>query len=263
MKIGICQFAPVFGEIEKNLTLIERMISSESGVDLWILPELCTTGYLFVSADEASSLAEEFPAGRTARCIVELSADLNTSIVLGVAEKLGTKTYNSAVVFTNGNFVGTYRKIHLFFDEKRWFSPGFEAPKIFQIGDVKIGVMICFDWIFPETARSLALGGAQIIAHPANLVLPFCQDAMVTRSLENGIFTATVNRIGTETRPTKTLTFTGKSQIVDPLGKRLEILPSDSPKVAVIEIDPGKALDKNFNPMNHLFNDRKPELYRL
>ncbi|MFA4839059.1 MAG: nitrilase-related carbon-nitrogen hydrolase [Candidatus Neomarinimicrobiota bacterium] len=263
MKIGICQFAPVFGEVDQNLDLIERMISSESGVDFWILPELCTTGYLFASAEEALSLAEEFPAGRTAHRIADLSADSDTAIVLGVAEKLRDAVYNSAVVFNKGGFIGVYRKIHLFFDEKRWFTPGFEPPKIFSIGDVKVGVMICFDWIFPETARTLALGGAQIIAHPANLVLPFCQDAMVTRSLENGIFAVTANRFGTERRPHKTLTFTGKSQIVDPIGRRLVSLPSDSEKIAIVEIDPSEALDKNFNPMNHLFNDRKPELYRL
>ena len=263
MKIGICQFAPILGEIKQNLELIERLISAEFGVDLWVLPELCTTGYLFASAEEASSLAEEFPAGRTARRIAELSANSNMAIVLGVAEKLGYATYNSAVVFDKGDFIGSYRKIHLFADEKRWFLPGFEVPKIFSVGDVKIGVMICFDWIFPEIARTLALAGAQIIAHPANLVLPFCQDAMVTRSLENGIFTATANRVGTERRPNQTFTFTGKSQIIDPMGKRLVSLPSDSQKVAVVEIDPGEALDKNFNPINHLFNDRKPELYRI
>jgi len=76
-------------------------------------------------------------------------------------------------------------------------------------------MMICFDWFFPESARTLALKGAQLILHPSNLVMPYCQDAMITRSIENRVFSITSNRIGREGG----YNFTGKSQIVSFDGK--------------------------------------------
>ena len=82
-------------------------------------------------------------------------------------------------------------------------------------------MMICFDWIFPETARLLALAGADVIAHPSNLVLDWCQTAMVTRCLENNIFSVTANRYGTEKRTGTSLTFTGGSRICAPRGQVL------------------------------------------
>jgi len=102
--------------------------------------------------------------------------------------------------------LGTYRKIHLFYKEKLYFAPGENPPKVFNVNGVNIGVMICFDWIFPETARTLSLQGAELIAHPANLVLPYCQNAMITRSIENRVFTATANRVGSELREDEQLT---------------------------------------------------------
>ena len=85
--------------------------------------------------------------------------------------------------------IDTYKKIHLFNRENLWFTPGDEAPKVYEIDGVKIGVMICFDWIFPETCRSLALQGMQVLAHPSNLVLPHCQSAMITRCIETVSYT--------------------------------------------------------------------------
>jgi len=123
--------------------------------------------------------------------------------------------------------------------------------------------MICFDWIFPEAARTLALKGADIICHPSNLVLPYCQTAMVTRCLENHVFAITANRIGTEQRGVRTLTFTGGSQVTDTKGKILHRASTDREEVAVIEIDPQLAQDKHATANNHIFNDRRPEMYEL
>jgi predicted amidohydrolase len=123
--------------------------------------------------------------------------------------------------------------------------------------------MVCFDWIFPESARVLALLGADIICHPANLVLPLCQQAMTTRSLENGVFSATANRIGTEARGgKKPLTFTGRSQILDPMGQALAGLGENETGVAVVAIDPAKAHDKKITEQNDRLKDRRPEHYR-
>jgi Predicted amidohydrolase len=106
--------------------------------------------------------------------------------------------------------------------EKNCFEKGDLPLKVFNIGSARVGVMICFDWRFPETARTLALSGADLIAHPSNLVLPHCPQSIITRCLENRIFIVTANRVGTEKRtPNNSLNFIGQSQVVDPDGNIL------------------------------------------
>ena len=123
--------------------------------------------------------------------------------------------------------------------------------------------MICFDWRFPETARTLALEGADIIAHPANLVLPHCPQAMVTRSLENRVFTITADRVGTENRIAgQTLRFMGQSQVVDPDGQVLYRAPEEEEDMKIVEIDISKARSKTINLRNDIFKDRREDLYR-
>jgi len=264
MKIALYQFAPLWGNVPGNLKKIESILCSHANIDLWILPELCTTGYLFNSKVEIGSVSEPFPGGQTSSWLKSITKRLNASVIMGVAEKCKEKLYNSAIVFDNGAHVGTYRKIHLFDNEKNLFDPGNEAPEVFTVRGVRIGVMICFDWIFPEAARTLALNGAQIIAHPANLVLPYCPDAMVTRSIENRVFTATANRIGIERLSDgQQLTFIGNSQATNIFGKRLGQLSKDREGVLIFDIDPAESNNKSITQNNDLFMDRKPELYRL
>jgi len=262
MQLAIFQFNPVKGRIDANLETISRALTRRRA-DLWVLPELCTTGYVFDNVEDVRALAEEVEDSRTAQTLRQLTQKYQTAVVLGIAEKSGAQIFNSAVVFDRGEQRGVYRKVHLFYEEKKWFSPGTEPPPVIDIKGAKVGVMICFDWAFPEMARSLALRGAQVIAHPANLVLPYCQDAMLTRSLENRVFTATANRIGCENRPPDySLSFTGRSQITNPKGQRLGRLPADRTGILVRTIEPEQALDKKFSPMNEIFQDRRPELYR-
>jgi len=123
--------------------------------------------------------------------------------------------------------------------------------------------MICFDWIFPEAVRSLALGGAAVIAHPANLVLPWCQRAMFARAVENQVFAITANRFGTEARDRASpLTFTGGSQIMTPDGEVIAKAGQSEAVVMTREIDLSTS-NPQLNSLNHLFADRRPDLYRL
>ncbi len=262
MKLALYQFNPQFGAKAANLNRIREVIRGHQDIELWILPELCTTGYQFISLAEANKLAEPFPGGTTAALLRELSATQQTAIITGVAEKGSSRPYNSAVLFDQGHYRGSYRKIHLFADEKRWFAAGQDPPPLFEVQGVKIGLMICFDWLFPEICRRLALQGAQMIAHPANLVLPYCQDAMLTRSIENRVFTATANRIGREQRSSPALTFTGQSQVTAPQGVRLA-QSAEGEEVLAVNIDPDEALDKQITPQNHIFKDRRPTLYEM
>jgi predicted amidohydrolase len=184
-------------------------------------------------------------------------------LVFGMAERFEGKIYNSAAVVGPDGLLGVYRKTHLFFEEKFFFTPGDTGFKVFRAGSVSIGVMICFDWIFPESARILALLGAQIICHPSNLVLPHCQDAMITRCIENGIFSITANRIGRESRAGKEpLVFTGRSQILDNRGQVLNRLGKTETGVILSDIDPAQALKKDITLHNDLFSDRRAEFYK-
>jgi predicted amidohydrolase len=158
--------------------------------------------------------------------------------------------------------VSVYRKIHLFFHEKELFSPGNLPFAVDDIGIAKVGMMICFDHFFPEAARTLALRGAQVIAHPANLVMPvYAQLTMQVRALENGVFTATANRVGEESRTDTTLRFTGNSQIVSPTGDILVRLSPTQEGAEVVEIDPTDACQKSLNPLNDRIADRRPSFY--
>ncbi len=193
-------------------------------------------------------------------------------LVTGFAEKtVGRETvdqakidqvFNSALLIGPEKVIHTYRKLHLFNTEKNYFDPGDTSLTVSLVGDVRVGMMICFDWAFPEVARILALKGADIICHPSNLVLTHCQQAMCIRALENGVFTVTANRYGTESRPQGELTFTGQSQITDPLGKRLCTAKPQEECLSVVEIDVSRARDKQLTTQNNLFEDRRPDKYQ-
>ena len=186
----------------------------------------------------------------------------------GICEKADDLFYNSSVLFCPDGKYFVYRKIHLFDNEKKWFEPGNKILEVHEISGenfekVKTGMMICFDWIFPETARTLALKGAQIICHPSNLVMAYCQTAMFTRALENRVYTITANRIGSDVRENKELFFTGESVIVSPKGEYLCRGSVDKEEICIAEIDPDFALNKNLNDRNNIFTDRKKEFYNL
>lgn len=259
MKVGYVQFSPVFGDKIENFKNVERIIKGKKA-DLLILPELFATGYTFISKDEAFSYSEGLD-GETASFLQKISAKTEAIVVGGFVEKSEKNIFNSSLIVTKEGVKGTYRKIHLYYKEKLWFSPGNRHLEVYNINNINIGIMICFDWIFPETARTLALKGADIIAHPANLVMPYCQRAMVTRCLENRLFAVTANRIGTEHRGDDKFTFTGGSQITAFNGEILSAAAADKEFIGIVDIDIQKARDKNLNKINNLFDDRRSEHY--
>ncbi|MFO0795742.1 MAG: nitrilase-related carbon-nitrogen hydrolase [Candidatus Brocadiaceae bacterium] len=258
MKVGFLQTFPIFGKKEENTqNAIHHLKHLDA--DLVVLPELFNTGYQFTSREEARAMAEPVPDGQTTQALITLSKGKQLYIVAGLAEREQDRCYNSAVIVGPKGFIGCYRKLHLFYHEKQWFEPGNNGLQVYDIGLARVGIMICFDWFFPEVARYLALKGADIICHPANLVLPYCPQAMITRCIENGVFAITSNRIGTEKRTNETLSFIGTSQVVDTKGEILYRASPDREEPMIVEIDPQKARDKQLTPSNHLFNDRRME----
>jgi predicted amidohydrolase len=262
MRVGYVQMHPVFGQPERNLQKVHQLIEG-TDADLLVLPELFNTGYIFTSIEELKSFAEDPDDSFTIKTLIELSRMKGTYIVAGFAEKAGENCYNSSILLGPEGIIGLYRKLHLFKDEKKWFKRGNSPPPVYQISGINVGLMICFDWIFPETTRILALKGADIICHSTNLVLPWCQKATIIRSIENGVFIILSNRIGTESRGGDKMTFTGKSQVVDPQGNVLVSSLEDNEDVMVVEIDPIQARNKQITEANNLIQDRRDDVYSL
>ena len=258
MRIGFVQFAPILGDLDANLSKIERLLTGAPAADLLVLPELCSTGYRFSSAAQARDLSEEISRSRLVGLLERICADKNFHVVAGMDERDRNKLYNSCVLVGPKGYVGKYRKLHLFMNEKDIFAPGDAEPPVFDIGQGRLGMLICFDWIFPEIWRVLALNGADLICHPSNLVLPgFCQRAIPVHALINRLYVVTANRIGTE----GDLTFTGMSTIADPQGNVLVQASSDGEEIGIAEMDVALARDKMMTPRNHVFHDRRPEFY--
>jgi len=260
MKVGYYQFRPLFGKVERNLDKVLAALA-DVDADLIVLPELAYTGYYFADRDEAYRLSQDVSSSPIIESLTGLCRQRNFYIVSGFAEKYLDKCFNSSVLVGPEGLVHTYRKLHLFSDEKNVFTPGDIPLQVNRIGDVNIGMMVCFDWVFPEVVRTLALQGADIICHPANLVLFFCQDTMITRCLENRVYAVTANRYGADKRPHGELKFTGKSQIVAPGGVLLKRSPSQRDDLIIMDIDPTASRNKHITALNEVLADRRPDYY--
>jgi predicted amidohydrolase len=259
MRLAVVQTNPTFGKVRSNIELALTLMESVRA-DLYVLPELFNTGYNFIDVEEVKKLSEE-ASGPTFQTMRRFAADRLVYIVYGFAEK-ADRFYNSAALVGPKGSVGVYRKVHLFDRENVFFTPGNLGFPVFDLPFGKIGIMICFDWIYPESARTLALKGAQLVAHPSNLILPHCPDAMVTRCLENRVFAATADRIGRENRGGVDLQYIGKSEIVSPSGKVLKRLGSDESAIAVEEVDLDEADNKRINEFNDLLIQRRSDQYK-
>jgi predicted amidohydrolase len=261
LRIGYYQFRPLFGQIRRNL---KKVVSALQGVkaDLIVLPELAFTGYHFKDREEVLSLSEDPQISETVAALIRLCYQQDLYLVAGFSEKRKDKVYNSALLIGPRGVQSIYRKLHLFNNEKQCFDPGDLPLTVQEVRGARLGLMVCFDWAFPEIARILALQGADIVCHPSNLVLGYCQQAMLTRCLENKVFAITTNRYGADRRPHGELRFTGQSQIVAPGGKLLNRAAAQREALYITEIDPVEARNKAITPLNDLLADRRPDYYQ-
>lgn len=257
-RIGVGQADFQVGTPKENAIRIRRLLedADRQGVEILVLPELANSGYVFESADEARACAERIPDGPVCRLLADWSRGGRLA-ASGLCEESGGRLYNAAPIFIDGSLAAVYRKAHLFLNEPDFFTPGEQEPPVVAFHGSRVGLMICFDWIFPEMARVLALQGAQLILHPSNLVLPYAQQAMLIRSMENRVFTATANRCGIE----RGTAFSGRSQVTAPDGRLLAQAESDFSGVLSAEVDLAKADDKYITARNHVLHDRKVGLY--
>jgi len=259
-KIGFYQFAPEFGALSANLSTVVTALDG-AAADIIVLPELAFTGYSFQDRKELATLAEDPASSPTVSTLTQLCRNNNFHLITGFAEKSGDKIFNSALLISREGILQTYRKLHLFNTESEYFDPGDTPLQVIEINGIQMGLMICYDWAFPEVARTLALQGADLICHPSNLVLPWCQQAMLTRCMENGVFAITANRIGADIRPRGTLNFTGQSQIAGPKGILIHQASTTEETLFITTIDLAPARDKKVTPLSDLLGDRRPEFY--
>jgi predicted amidohydrolase len=265
MRVGYFQFNPGFGETKRNLEAACSAVA-RAEADLLVLPELATSGYLFTSREEVAELSDTLPGAATRR-LQEACAASGCRAVIGLAERSegddGPRFYNSAALVGPEGLEGVYRKVHLFNTEKLYFSPG-DAFPLFEVLGVRVGLLVCFDHMFPEAARTLSLRGAEVICHPSNLVLPeYAQLTTRVRAIENRVFWVMCNRYGSEHRGGSTLRYTGVSQIVAFDGKVLTRAEPEGDTLEIVEIDPRRARSKTITEHNDLFGDRRPGLYTL
>lgn len=262
MKVGYYQFRPIFGKVKQNTQKVIKTLG-EINADLVVLPELAFTGYYFKDRAEVMSLAEDPERSSTVNALIALCKERKINLVTGFAEKDKDKCFNSALLIGPEGIRHKYRKLHLFNEEKNYFHSGDIPLEVNQVKDAKIGMMVCFDWAFPEVARVLALQGADIICHPSNLVLEYCQQSMLTRSLENKVYSITANRFGYDKRSFGSLKFTGKSQIVAPGGTLIKRGYSQREELYLMDIDPYLARDKSITELNEIMADRRPQFYSI
>jgi len=274
IRVAAAQYEPRVGDPDHNLSEAVRWTDEAmtQGAQLVVLPELASSGYVFEGEPEADVSAESPTTGPMVRGLRDVCARHDGYVVTGINERGGDCRYNSAVVIGPNGPLATYRKLHLFYEEKSWFEPGAQLTLV-DLPFGRLGMIICFDLWFPEPARALAVAGAEIIAVPTNWVASFkrtvwddrgyCQGdyiAMATAA-QNSVVMVCADRIGVE----RGTTFLGASIIVGPDGWPVAGPASrHQPELLMAEVDLDDVeLARQRTPRNDLLEDRRPGAYTV
>lgn len=272
IRVASIQFEPRIGERDANLARSGELIrrAAEKGAILVVLPELANSGYVFETRAEAFALAEPVPDGPTTTAWAEIAAREKIWIVAGIAERVGNRLYNSAVLIGPAGHVGTFRKIHLWNEENLFFEPGDLGFPVFHTPIGRIAMFICYDGWFPESYRLCALQGADIVCIPTNWVPIPGQDPkreamanilVMAAAHSNSIFIAAADRIGTE----RGQPFIGQSLIVSHTGWPLAG-PASATEEEILLADLNLAdarRKRNWNEYNQPLRDRRRDVYDM
>ena len=261
------QMEPVMMDRAANLDAMERELrrAAAAGAGLVIFPEAAVTGYCFRSKAEAVPIAEEIP-GESVERLGAVCRELGVHAVYGTLERSDDHIYNAAVLVGPNGLIGSYRKTHMpYLGIDRFATPGDRKYEVFEAAGLRIGMLICYDGSFPESARCLTLMGADLICLPTNWPTGGASAADYltnARALENTIYFAAVNRVGKE----RGFQFIGKSRICAPTGESLAEAWHDQPAMILAEVDPKLARQKHLVRIPHeheidRFKDRRPDLY--
>ncbi|MBJ7551643.1 nitrilase-related carbon-nitrogen hydrolase [Marinomonas ostreistagni] len=230
MKITIAQLDIADHRYKENAEKVVRIIAEHAHSDIILFPELALTG--FPKVNEVQNAFEHSQAALAQ--IAKASKAVYANVILGHIEQYEGKFYNSAYLFSNGDTSILHRKAHLWLDDVGVFQKGHQCPLV-NLQGVMCGAQICFDLEFPEGSRALALAGADLILMPNGNMHPYANTHFVltqARAIENQLFVATCNRVGTGHGGS----FVGESLVVSPFGEVLMQLGAEE-VIQTIEID--------------------------
>jgi 5-aminopentanamidase len=267
VKIAAAQIDPKLMANRENLDKILQYTrtATRNGARLIAFPECALCGYLFFNREEAIPYMETVPGPATDE-IAGCCKETGSYVITGLLEIEGKNCFNTAVLVGPAGLIGKYRKIHLpFLGIDRYLDHGNQPFQVYKTAIGNIGMHICYDATFPESARVMTLMGADILVLPTNwpagrekvpsLILP-------TRAYENRVFILAADRVGRE----RGSGFLGLSKIVDTLGNTLAQAGPDEEETIYAEIDLEEARHKRliFKPGEFemdFINDRHPEFY--
>lgn len=267
VKIAGVQMDVAFADRQKNLDAMHQRLSetAAAGTDLTVFPECTTTGYCFESKSEAMAVAESMD-GNAVQTVGRWCRELSTRVIFGLLESEKEKLFNSVVLMGPEGLIGRYRKVHLpTLGVDQFTTPG-NGFAVNDLGDLRVGMNICYDCSFPESARVLTLQGADLIALPTNwppgsgLTSELIPNA---RAFENHVYFMAVNRVGTE----RGFDFIGNSRICDPKGNTLAFANHANEEILYADIDPEIARNKHLVSVPgkhevHRIDDRQPASYQ-
>jgi predicted amidohydrolase len=270
----VVQFEPRVGveHLAANAEAVEQRIlaAADNGADLIVLPELATTGYVFLNRAEAFAHAEPVPTGPTVEMLTRLASERSLYLVACVVERDGDRLFDTAVLVGPHGYIGRYRKTHLWNTEKLWFTPGNEGYVVYDTPIGRIGLLVCWDIWFPETARIVSQMGADIICIPTGWVWTppplydssgVCMAAhlTITAAHANNVFIATADRIGEE----RGAGFMGNSLIANTTGWPIDrIAGPNEDTIIYADVDLTAARTAPiWNQLNDLHRDRRTDLY--
>jgi predicted amidohydrolase len=266
-RIACCQIAPDVEDRGRNESLTRDAVHAAvaGGAQIVVLPELATSGYVFRSAEEARAAA--VPAdSELLRRLGEAAAGGRALVVCGFCELAGDgRVFNSVALLDGSEVLGTYRKLHLWGEERQWFSVGEQPAPVVQTRYGRIGLAICYDLEFPELTRGLSLQGAELIALPANWPheepldgRPVLHSLAAMTAYWNKVFVAVCDRHGIE----RGAEFEGGSVIAGPDGALLAGPVQDrGAEILYADCELERADDKRTGKHNDAFADRRPEHY--
>jgi predicted amidohydrolase len=258
-KAAAVQFEPHFGEKRRNIDVLLALVenAAKAGAKLITTPEMGTTGYCWYDRAEVSGFVETVPGPSTDR-FLELARRYHCYIVIGLPE-VDPQTnlyYNSAALIGPEGVVGVHRKTHPYISEPKWAASGDLGHQVFETRIGRIAMLICMDIHFIETARLVALGGADVICHISNwLAERTPAPYWISRAYENGCYLMESNRWGLE----RGVQFSGGSCIIGPEAEIMDVV-DDGDGIAYGLIDPARSRNRQVAG-EPVMRQRRPELY--
>jgi len=258
---------------EENIAAAKRAIgaSSAEDVDLWILPELFTNRYVGQFEDHEAQTAHLPDHKRLLTEFKDVTREALAAVALPFAEVVDARTcYNSlALIDRSGKVKVSYRKVHIpdseGYREDLYFKPGNGGYVVARIGDVRVGLGICWDQWFPEVSRTLALKGAELLIYPSAIgseltradfdSRPEWELVMRAQAIMNRVFVAAVNRVGQEEK----IKFYGGSFVADPWGKVLRRASTSRSETVFVDLDLSQIRDAR--SFFGFFDTRRPHTY--